>query len=184
METKRIQCPSCGVILDVRNSKNEDIKIITCPQCGSTLRVKFHKHQEANEPLDAETFLPGKPSQQISSGSETKLASPKIKAKSAILVVDGREYKLLQGENTIGRKSPTSSASVQIATSDGYMSRRQAKITVSTTENGALKAVISNDRNKNLTSINGQELSEGDEIVLTDGDEIVMGKTRMTYIEQ
>lgn len=28
METKRIKCPSCGVLLDVRNSQNEAVKMI------------------------------------------------------------------------------------------------------------------------------------------------------------
>ena len=41
METKRIKCPSCGVLLDVRNSQNEAVKMITCPQCKAQLRVMF-----------------------------------------------------------------------------------------------------------------------------------------------
>lgn len=39
METKRIKCPSCGVLLDVRNSQNEAVKMITCPQCKAQLKV-------------------------------------------------------------------------------------------------------------------------------------------------
>lgn len=43
MEELRIKCPSCGVILDVRNSKNEAVKRITCPNCKKHLAVTFHE---------------------------------------------------------------------------------------------------------------------------------------------
>lgn len=41
METLRIKCPSCGVVLEVRNSKNENVKRITCPNCKKQLAVTF-----------------------------------------------------------------------------------------------------------------------------------------------
>ena len=41
MQTKRIKCPQCGVVLDVKNSKNEGIKQVTCPMCNAVLRVHF-----------------------------------------------------------------------------------------------------------------------------------------------
>ena len=47
MEKLRIKCPSCGIVLDVRNSKNEDVKRITCPNCKKQLAVTFH---EATKP--------------------------------------------------------------------------------------------------------------------------------------
>lgn len=187
MEIKRIQCPSCGVILDVRNSKNEDIKIITCPQCKATLRVRFHKLQESKEPLDAKTFLPDR-RKPINEGADidgnTCLPQSLGKSKKPILIVGGKEYPLSIGVNTIGRKSPTSSATVQIPSEDGYMSRRHAKIAVSITKTGLLKSVISNDKNKNPTMVEGQEIMQEDEIILTNGDEIVMGKTTLTYLER
>lgn len=43
MEELRIKCPSCGVILDVRNSKNEAVKRITCPNCKKHLAVTFRE---------------------------------------------------------------------------------------------------------------------------------------------
>ena len=43
MEELRIKCPSCGIILDVRNSKNEAVKRITCPNCKKQLDVTFHE---------------------------------------------------------------------------------------------------------------------------------------------
>ena len=41
IEQLRIQCPSCGIILDVRNSKHEAVKRITCPHCQKQLAVDF-----------------------------------------------------------------------------------------------------------------------------------------------
>lgn len=184
METKRIQCPNCGVILDVRNSKEETIKIITCPQCKATLRIKFHGHSVPSEPLDAETFIPQKQSSQRVTEGETRLASPVSVHKQASLIVGNIEYKLKEGTNVIGRKSPTSSATIQIATDDHYMSRRQAKINITWNSSGAIKAVISNDQNKNATTVDGQILVDDDEVILTDGDKIVMGKTKMVYKEK
>ena len=37
----RIKCPSCGIVLDVRNSKHEAVKQIACPNCHKRLAVNF-----------------------------------------------------------------------------------------------------------------------------------------------
>lgn len=42
MEELRIKCPSCGIVLQVKNSKNEAVKRITCPNCKKQLAVTFH----------------------------------------------------------------------------------------------------------------------------------------------
>ena len=59
MEVKRVKCSNCGIILEVKNSKNEAVKLITCPQCKAPLRVRFQPQQ----PLEVETIIPG-PAQQ------------------------------------------------------------------------------------------------------------------------
>lgn len=48
LDQLRIQCPSCGIILDVRNSKHEVLKQIVCPNCKKHLAVNF---EEELEPL-------------------------------------------------------------------------------------------------------------------------------------
>ena len=48
LDQLRIQCPSCGIILDVRNSKHEALKQIVCPNCKKQLAVNF---KEELEPL-------------------------------------------------------------------------------------------------------------------------------------
>jgi len=46
LEQLRIQCPSCGIILDVRNSKHEAVKQISCPHCMKTLAVDFQEREQ------------------------------------------------------------------------------------------------------------------------------------------
>ena len=45
MQVKRIKCPSCGIELDVRNSKSEIVKHIVCPMCQKQLTVDFPKEE-------------------------------------------------------------------------------------------------------------------------------------------
>lgn len=53
----RIKCPSCGIFLEVRNSKNEAVKRIVCPNCKKQLAVDFQEEQKpassSSEPLGA-----------------------------------------------------------------------------------------------------------------------------------
>ena len=198
METKRIKCPNCQVVLDVTNSKNEDVKQITCPKCKAVLQVKFHKQA----PLEAETYYaPPKPQPHVSDNGETQLAdgnngatilggamagatqlvsSPK-KESSARLVFEDMPYFLEEGQNIVGRKGNTSKATIQIATEDRYMSRQHCSITVTTLPDGTKKAVLSNYQNKNLTTIDGQEIETGDAIRLVNGNRITMGHTTVVF---
>lgn len=180
MQTKRIKCPNCGVVLDVKNSKDEAVKLITCPQCGVTLRVKFPAVQQPKQPLDAETFIATKKPQQQS--SDTVLAKKKTQSgKKPVLSFLGRQYSLFIGENIVGRQASTSNASLQIATNDHYMSRHHAKITITRLSDGTIKAVIRNYQNKNATMVDGMRLNDDDAVVLQPGSQIVMGGTTVTF---
>lgn len=188
MQTKRIKCPSCSVVLDVQNSKNELVKQITCPKCKAVLQVKFPPQQE---PLEAKTYY-APPKQPVADNGATQLASssygatqlvtdtPKIST-SAKLLYDGISYPLEEGQNIIGRRGNTSKATIQIATDDRYMSRQHCSVTVTTLPDGTKKVVLSNYQNKNLTSIDGQPIETGDAIRLTDGNSITMGHTTITF---
>lgn len=176
------------MVLDVTNSKNEEVKQITCPKCQSVLQVKFPPQQA---PLEAETYYaPKKPA--IDSGATqlagssfgaTQLVTPKEvpKESNARLVFNDEPYFLEEGQNIVGRKGNTSKATVQIATDDRYMSRQHCAIRVITLPDGTKKAVLSNYQNKNLTSVDGQEIETGDEIRLTNGNRITMGHTTVTF---
>lgn len=46
MEELRIKCPSCGIILDVRNSRGEAVKRIVCPNCKKNLAITFREESK------------------------------------------------------------------------------------------------------------------------------------------
>lgn len=188
MQTKRVECPNCHKLLEVKNSKNEVVKHITCPVCGAPLQVNFPPQQE---PLVAHTVIvPPQPNPTsdgttvlggTSSGS-TVLASPQqATGKSLKLEYNGNESPLVEGQNIVGRQASTSKASIQLPTSDRYMSRQHCCIQVSTLPDGSKKAVLSNYKNKNATLINGSAIQDGDQIRLQDGDQIAMGHTTVTF---
>lgn len=60
LEELRIKCPSCGIVLDVRNSRHEAVKRIVCPNCQKQLAVDFRDTlQKAESPKPLGTFYHG-----------------------------------------------------------------------------------------------------------------------------
>ncbi len=49
LEELCIKCPSCGIVLDVRNSKHEAIKRIVCPNCKKQLALDFREEPQKRE---------------------------------------------------------------------------------------------------------------------------------------
>ena len=202
MQTKRIICPKCKAVLDVKNSQNETVKQITCPSCKTILQVKFQPQQEVpqQEPIEAPTYYAPSKRPTTDSGATqlagsngetmlggglsgaTQLFTPTQKTMAtAKLTFGGKDYPLTEGQNIVGRQGTTSKATVQIETADRYMSRQHCSITVTTLPDGTKKAVLSNYQNKNLTTIDGQPIETGDSIRLTDGNSITMGHTTVTF---
>ena len=188
MQIKRIQCPNCKVILEVKNSKDEEVKQIKCKNCGMPLKVTFRAQQE---PVEAHTYIaePKKPSvdsgaTQLSAGSfgATQLAAASHKSETQAKLMFGLvSYPLKEGQNIIGRMGSTSKATVQIETTDRYMSRQHCCITVTKLPDGTIKAVLSNYQNKNLTTVDGEPIETGDQIRLTNFNKITMGMTTVTF---
>ena len=187
MQKKRVQCPSCGQVLEVQNQNNETLKKFTCPKCNALLQARFTPQQE---PLEAKTYLgPRRPvmnngSTQLSGagfGSTHLVVSKGELNKTAILEGNGHTYSLMEGQNIIGRKCSSSKATVQIDTNDIYMSRQHCIINVCTLPNGIKKVGLSNYQNKNRTFIDEQLIDNEDEICLVDGNKIKMGNTVVTF---
>lgn len=173
LQTVEISCPQCHARLSVTNSKNEAIKRISCPNCGKQIDIRFKRPIQE----DGATELGGMPT-----GGETQLGGPnQISVMSCHLMLNGKKYELQIGRNTIGRKAKTSNADVQLETDDLYMSRQHAIINVRRLPNGGITTSITNDQNKNATTVNGMELAKADEIILNDGDQIKMGETTVTF---
>ena len=49
IEQLRIKCPSCGIILEVKNSRREAVKRIVCPNCKKHLSIDFQEEAKPTE---------------------------------------------------------------------------------------------------------------------------------------
>lgn len=165
MEKKTIKCPKCQAILQVTNPQNEPELMITCgnPQCGAKIRLTFDT---------GKTQLDDKPQHNDKTPGQ--------------IVSGNRQYNLCEGENTVGRMSANSKATIQIDTDDLSMSRLHVCITVHKLKSGRMKAVVSDMREADKTMqlptyVDDEPLMAEDAIVLTNGDVIRMGKTLVKY---
>lgn len=162
MEVKRVKCPQCGVILEVKNSKNEAVKNFSCPGCHASLSVTFHK-----EEID---------------DSITRLPDRKVEhASLPMLISNGQAFQLSPGRNIVGRKACTSVADIQIQTDDRLISRHHALIMIDEEPSGGYRARLTNYKNKNLTRVNGVDVVDDDEVILEDGATLLMGATVLTF---
>ena len=175
-DKKIILCSGCRTRLEVINSKNEEVKHFRCPVCSKKLMLKFDVQPSA--PIDDNRC----DSQLVEEQGITSL--PKADAPSGYqtccLECGGKRYPLAVGRNSVGRRSTSSLADVQIITTDQFMSRAHTIINVNRKANGNLLIDLSNDQNKNATLVNQVKLCPGDTVVLHNGDSIVMGRTKMT----
>ena len=91
-------------------------------------------------------------------------------------------FPLREGRNVVGRKSETKPADVMVVTNDPYMSRNHSIIEVIRPEHGSYQYLISDYGSTNGTFINAdpnRRLSAYDQVYLSDGDTIQMGRTKV-----
>lgn len=188
MEVKIIKCPQCGNIYEVLNKKGEKERIVTC-KCQKKLRVRFSNPQVSDDdPVDAITLDPNdKEKTQYGRQKKSEITGNTVYARKSagkgVLSVNGRDYELREGLNTVGRKSATSTASLQLEVNDRFMSRRHCIINCVNMGKPTFKAIIANDQNKNKTYINDIPLGKNEEVVLTNGCRIKMADTIVIYKE-
>lgn len=167
MEKKTIKCPRCHGLLEVTNPKAEPVLLITCgnPQCGAKIRVTFDT-------------------------GETQIVDHHhLSTTIGQIACHGEYYPLALGENTVGRRSKTSAATLQLPVDDASMSRQHARIVVHRLKNGRVKAVLSDMREavKSVRlpiRIDDEPLQPEDAFVLTHGDVVLLGATRVKYVAQ
>lgn len=166
MEKKTIKCPQCHGILEITNPKSEPVLLITCPnpQCGAKMRVTF---------VTGETVFAG---------------HERNDEKAGRLVFKGDSYPLMEGENTVGRQAKTSKATIQLPVDDQSVSREHLKIVVHRLKSGRVKAVVSDMRTsdkmkKKPTHIDDEPLMPEDAFVLSHGDTITLGNTKIKYVK-
>lgn len=139
------------------------VGVVRCPKCQNAIRVELPKHESADN--DSRTIMPDAQS----------IDAP------GLLLVNGREYNLEIGDNIVGRKAHTSSATIQLDVNDPYMSRQHVLIRVLRQADGSLRTFISNAKAMNGTMIDGVPINDKDMIVLQAGAKIKMGDTIVVF---
>lgn len=132
LDQLRIQCPSCGIILDVRNSKHEALKQIVCPNCKKQLAVNF---EEELEPL-----APPQPIEPLYYG-EMRIDLKEGINEIALPDFDKVEIKIVRLK-------------------DGYS-----------------KCMVRSLGDTIPVKVNGQQLQADEQVVLSKGDYLEIGKT-------
>lgn len=179
-DTAKIKCPNCGVVLTVKYFSGIESKTITCPVCKkANVYTNYRKPASASKPLQTDdeekTVKPEEKTipAQNPVGGIGRLLQPET----------GKVYLLKMGLNIIGRKAHTSSADIQLDTDDKTISRNHCAIEVKKLSNGSYIHYLSNSKNKNATYVNGEELKDGDRIILQGGESIKLGNSTISFIK-
>lgn len=186
----KIKCPTCGKILRLADAPNINQATFTCPVCkdkhivGQCQRIAIPPIGNSGE----ETRIGGYSSS--SAGEETRIAgggdetrigsAPQQQEVGQLIDNYGKFYRLSMGTNTIGRKASSSTAMIQIDTSDRYMSRSHVVIEVRNMD-GQIVHLLKNGANKNPSYLNGILIGASDQLILNNGDRLLLGKTELTF---
>lgn len=198
MEIVRVVCPKCQVQLDVKNKLNVEQKVIKCPNCGCQLMVRFSQQPMQAAPVQpVQAVAPMQPQYQQPQFQHQAYRQPVMDEGSTIpaghiskpvsntagfLTYNNVRYPLAIGRNTIGRRSSTPQATVQIETNgNNTMSRFHAVIETVRMADMSIRAIISNGSNKNPTFVSGVLLNGSDKLILKNGAEIKMGNIILRY---
>lgn len=197
MSEIKIKCPTCGKILRLQDSPTINTASFTCPVCKEKHVVgncqRFVEQPKPQQPAGEETqygpaisrMSGGEETQYVgsgysASGEETQIYSAPQSNVGVLVDSLGRTYKLRLGINTIGRKASTSSATVQIDTSDRTMSRSHAVIEVRNA-GGQMMHILKNGANKNPSYHKGSLVGPSDQMILNNGDKVKFGCTELIF---
>lgn len=197
MSEIKIKCPTCGKILRLLDSPTINTASFTCPVCKEKHVVgncqRFVEQPKPQQPAGEETQY-GPATSRMSGGEETQYAgggystsgeetqiysAPQSNIGSLVDNL-GRTYKLRLGINTIGRKASSSSATVQIDTTDRTMSRSHAVIEVRNA-GGQMVHILKNGANKNPSYHKESLVGASDQMILNNGDKVKFGSTELIF---
>lgn len=187
------KCPYCQTPITIRNTGGLDHVKISCPNCQRSITVKINK-----KPIQVENSIPVQNAQSVHSRPlqqsqqsevhiQQKDENETLFIKSAsdvgfpVLILNGIKYRLSLGHNTVGRESPSSTATLQLPVSDPYMSRINVFLDITKTDMGTWQVVISSCNDRNLAKVNGHPLEMGNRIILQDGNRIGLGHTELLF---
>ena len=176
MSTVNIKCPKCGQTSQVAIPTGVEEMKYACPHCAKSLKLVF-KNNQGQEPNDSgktKLNLPKRKKEEQGGASEATRVPSSV-------IFNGREFPLNEGRNIVGRAASSSEADIQLPTNDMYLSRNHSQITVYLLNDGNVKATFSNYKNKNKSFVDGQQIEDDEEVILTDGVEIKMGNTIIRF---
>lgn len=197
MSEIKIKCPTCGKILRLQDSPTINTASFTCPVCKEKHVVgkcqRLVEQPKPQQPVGEETQygptisrMGGSEETQyagsgyFTNGEETQIYSTSQSHIGFLVDNLGRKYRLCLGINTIGRKASTSSATVQIETTDRTMSRSHAVIEVRNA-GGQIMHILKNGANKNPSYHKGSIVGPSDQMILNNNDKVKFGSTELTF---
>lgn len=190
---RKVYCPSCNGGLLISTSLTRPI---TCPKCKSVNApsAMLDEPRKQNIPPVGSSMppIPPVPGQSGDDGkTQINTNLDKYRPGSLELIDDAgcwlgvrQPVALRIGKNAIGRASQSSTADIQLPSSDCYMSKCHAVIVMQKLPSGEIRHLLSDNSSLNGTYLNGTRLSPGDEIVLKSGDEIRLGRTKLKFVLQ
>ncbi len=194
MSEIKIKCPTCGKVLRLEDAPNINSAHFTCPVCKEKHLVgicqRLTEQPNPSSAYDETRYGSAFIKQQYSTDEtalsrqggcdQTKIESAQKQSVGVLTDNIGNSYHLQLGVNTVGRKAASSTASVQISTDDRTMSRSHAIIEVCNT-GGRLIHILRNGANKNPSYLNDTLIGQQDQLILNNGDRIIMGGTELTF---
>jgi len=175
---RKIYCPSCKTGLQVSSLHQGVVK---CPQCGFSDDVARYP---TTPPLSSASQQPELQGEATVLPDSLKKTDRQQNLGCLVLIEgDCRPARIVlkAGKNTLGRKSQSSSSSIQLETNDGYMSKNHALIEVATKTNGSLEYLLSDNGSSNGTFHNEERIESGDVMLLKQGDTVRLGHTTYRF---
>ncbi|GHT55021.1 hypothetical protein FACS189451_01870 [Bacteroidia bacterium] len=170
-----IRCPHCHVGLKVDESKiPANIQTFNCPKCKQPIPVSYVlKNQVAD---DSETVI-----LSFQGIKDAKIGKIHVLPND---LTPEQTIQLLEGINSIGRKSPVQKSATSIDTTDKLMSRSHIGIEVRKDANkGDYIYYLYDNKSTNRTLYNNKYIEPGEVVTLKNNDEIQIGQTRLIFQE-
>ena len=189
-EIIRIQCPSCGTVINIKNGQGYEKMSLTCPYCKK--KSPFISYRKLGLKTSSTGWQQNPQPQSTTQSAQTarlnadstQLGSYNSTIGKLILLPMGITYQLKEGFNTIGRKSGTSKAGFQIDTgSRRGMSREHVAVEVVKEKfKGYVHYISLCKESVNPTTINGQKLKYGvDRMILNHRDIIRLPDAELRF---
>ena len=174
MDFVSITCSECKTVSRAQILELYYNKTINIPCCNCGIKNKVYV--PAPNPVSTKNNL---------SVVEKSSRSSKVAARLVIpesLNVKRQSYIIREGENIIGRKSPNFEIEIPVHCADKYMSRRHCIIHSKMNPVTKLNIyTIREYQSKNKIIINDKLMENDEEIVLTNGENLILGTTLLIF---